>query len=156
MLILRSQRSVADAERKFWEHQGCSLTDQAKMRLGMSPLQSRSLKIITTSQHELIDVLFSRLIGAKHGVQLLLTLFLGRQVVSKSMIQEMLKVPTAYQTELDCFLTYHTGSVIKAGRSLRHKGSWSKQRKRMEAWHPPKDRRIGLAGEYRLKFHQFL
>jgi hypothetical protein len=58
----------------------------------------------------------------------MLTLMLGRQVISKSLIRELLTISATHQRHLEHFLTYHTGSVIKAQHSPRPKGLWSTKR----------------------------
>ena len=131
MQLLGRQRSKPDAEIRFWERLGRPLTNQAYQQLNDAPLRSRSLRLQLTLGPHSVDDLLARFMGFKRGAHLTLALLLGRQVLSRSIILELLALSPDHQRELEYFLTYHTGSVIQAQRSPRPKGLWSSRRGRV-------------------------
>jgi hypothetical protein len=129
MRALRAEKTSPDIEWAYWKSQGKRLSKTADTALRRAPINRRALMIDVREDRwrEEIDDLIPRFIGLKRTPHLTVTLLLGRQALSRPLIEALLQRSSTLTKRLTSTIRQRSGTVLKLSPSTHPRGLWSKR-----------------------------
>lgn len=127
MRALRAEKTSPDIEWAYWKSNGKRLSKTADKALRRAPIHGRALMLDVREdrRREAIDDLIPRFIGLKRSPHLTIALLLGRQALSRPLIESLLQSSSTLMPLLTSAIRQRSGTVFRLSPSTYPRGLWS-------------------------------